>query len=221
MAPRLPRRPRAEDDPEDPDEPVRLDDEAHAWWAQRPAEELLKQRRPPPPPPAPAQDILAEHFGPDWRTSWVFDPVTAPEAIPADLAAERSTTSVDETPARGGRAAVLGPVSEHPRSVERPEPASPPLAPAPPRAPTEPDAGEVPSDRAAVDGWAGPVDAYSVLGVLPTVTWEDIVAAHRALAWLHHPDRVASEGPEAIAAAEEQIRQVNAAYAELRIRRGR
>ncbi len=158
MAPRFPRRPRAEDD--EPDEPVRLDDDAHAWWAQRPVEELWRPREEPRGAAEPERDVLAEHFGTDWRTSFGFDP-------------------------------------------------PPPGADAPDPEPAEDD--DLP------DG----ADAYAVLGVDPAASWDEIVAAHRAMARRHHPDRVASEGPAAVAAAEERIVRVNAAYAELRVRRGR
>lgn len=158
MVPRLPRPPRAGDD-EDPDEPVRLDDDAHAWWAQRPVEDLWRPR-PGAPAPEPDRDVLAEHFGADWRTSFGFDPPPPPAAAADDEAA---------------------PVEELP------------------------------------DG----DDAYAVLGVEPSATWEEIVAAHRLMARRHHPDRVATRGSDVVAAAEERIVRVNAAYAELRIRRGR
>lgn len=163
MAPRFPRRHRADDDTEDPDETVDLDDAAHAWWAQRPVEELWRPRdeAPPEPAPAPERDVLAEHFGADWRTSFGFDPPLATSDRP--------------------------PPEDDPADQELPE-----------------------------DG-----DAYAVLGVEPTATWEEIVAAHRTMARRHHPDRVATEGAEAVAAAEERIVRINAAYAELRIRRDR
>lgn len=162
MAPRFPRRHREDDDAEDPDETVALDDDAHAWWAQRPAEDLWRPRDDPPTAPEPERDVLAEHFGADWRTSFGFDP-------------------------------------------------PPPVPPGSPSAEPDEGASDLPDEG----------DAYAVLGVEPTATWEEIVAAHRALARRHHPDRVASAGADAVAAAEDRIVRVNAAYAELRIRRGR
>lgn len=161
MAPRFPRRHRDEDDAEDPDETVALDDDAHAWWAQRPVEELWRPREDPRSVKEPERDVLAEHFGADWRTSFEFDPPPAATVTPDTEGAQ-----------------------------------------------AEP---EVPGDG----------DAYAVLGVEPTASWEEIVAAHRAMARRHHPDRVASLGQEAVAVAEERIVRINAAYAELRIRRGR
>lgn len=159
MAPPFPRR--SHGDGDDPDERVRLDDEAHAWWAQRPLEELWRPREAPSAEAEPSRDVLAEHFGPDWSTSFGFDP---------------------------------------------------PLP--------DPDGG-APGAEPEEDALPDDGDAYALLGVEPSATWEEIVAAHRAMARRHHPDRVASQGPAAVAAAEERIVRVNAAYAELRIRRGR
>lgn len=49
----------------------------HAWWAQRPTEQAWTPRPMPPPEDTPPRDILAEHFGEDWRTSFGFDPPPA------------------------------------------------------------------------------------------------------------------------------------------------
>lgn len=187
MAPRLPRRPRAGDD--DGDEPVHLDDEAHAWWAQRPAEALWSAHRRRRPVERPPRDVMAEHFGPDWRTTFGLDR-TAP--TPAEPGAPDEPGSLGD-PFGGGPGATgePGAGSGDPAPEEQPAPTT------------------------------GPVAAYAVLGVDPGATWEEIVAAHRAMARRHHPDRVATQGPEAVAAAEERIRVVNAAFAELRVRRGR
>jgi DnaJ like chaperone protein len=43
--------------------------------------------------------------------------------------------------------------------------------------------------------------------------------AYRRLAFIHHPDRVAGMGPEAMEYSEERMKEINAAYSELR-RRG-
>ena len=108
----------------------------------------------------PERDILAEHFGADWRTSFGFTP-------PPDDASPSEEPAVEDTP---------------------------------------------PIDAS---------DAYAVLDVSPDATWEDIVAAHRLQARRHHPDRLAGEAPAVVAAAEDRIRDINAAYQELRVRRGR
>jgi hypothetical protein len=64
---------------------------------------------------------------------------------------------------------------------------------------------------------------YEVLGVEPTASWDEIVASHRAAVRRHHPDRVAGDDhdPGERARAEDSIVRINAAYGELRVRRGR
>jgi hypothetical protein len=57
-------------------------------------------------------------------------------------------------------------------------------------------------------------DPYAVLGVDPSAPWNEIVRAHRALARTHHPDLARARGGVEMA-------EVNAAYRELKIRRGR
>ena len=59
---------------------------------------------------------------------------------------------------------------------------------------------------------------YAVLGVRSTATWDEIVAAHRQLAKLHHPDRLQEAGPDQRASSETTMRLVNAAYRELQAR---
>ncbi len=55
-------------------------------------------------------------------------------------------------------------------------------------------------------------DPYLVLGVRHSAPWEQIVVAHKRLARAWHPDAGGDD---------ERIRRLNAAYAELRIRRGK
>ena len=55
-------------------------------------------------------------------------------------------------------------------------------------------------------------DPYEVLGVARTAPWEQIVAAHKRLARAWHPD---------LGGDDELFRRLNAAFAELRVRRGR
>ena len=63
---------------------------------------------------------------------------------------------------------------------------------------------------------------YEILEVDPDSPWSEVVAAHRRLAKLHHPDALVDADPRAVAAAEERFRQINWAYGELsRRRRGR
>lgn len=59
-------------------------------------------------------------------------------------------------------------------------------------------------------------DPYEILGVSPTASWSEIVAAHRHLAKLHHPDRLLSADAETRAESEATMRRVNAAYLQLR-----
>lgn len=80
-------------------------------------------------------------------------------------------------------------------------------------------APSTPPDAAPPD--ARPLDPYDVLGVDPAASWEEIVAAHRAMARRHHPDRLVGGTDSERQAGEERIRDINAAFAELRIRRGR
>jgi DnaJ-domain-containing protein 1 len=129
------------------EESVRLDDDDHAWWAK---EEVTTAWQPKAPkaPPEPERDILAEHFGPDWRTSFGFTP------------------------------------SE--------------------------DGEEEPRDD----------DPYLVLEVAETATWDEIVAAHRHQVRINHPDRLFGQSEEEKAESEERIRTINAAFTELRVRRG-
>ncbi len=63
-----------------------------------------------------------------------------------------------------------------------------------------------------------PDDPYAVLGLRSTATWDEIVAAHRQLAKLHHPDRLQDASPEQRASSETTMRLVNAAYRELQER---
>lgn len=166
MAPRFPGRRRGRaapapadqaPEPEADDEPVHLDDDEHAWWAQR---DVATAWAPPAPPPGgedaePERDVLAEHFGADWRTTFGYPSDTVPP----------------------------------------------------------PPAAEPPVEDTA--------DPYAVLEVDPSSTWEAIVDAHRSMARRHHPDRLVGRSEAEVAAGEASIRAINAAYAELKVRRGR
>lgn len=159
MAPRFSRRRRDKDavgdGPASDEEPARLDDDEHAWWAQRDIDAVWTPREAPTlDDPPPERDVLADHFGEDWRTSFGFD-----------------------------------------------EPAGPP-------GPGEPSPPE-------------PTDPYEVLGIDASATWEEIVEAHRRLARHHHPDRLVGRTDAEVAAGEDRIRAINAAYAELKVRRGK
>ena len=64
-------------------------------------------------------------------------------------------------------------------------------------------------------------DPYVVLGLAPSATWEEISAAHRRLAKVHHPDRLLDATEEQREASNQRIRDLNIAYMELRRRKGR
>jgi DnaJ-domain-containing protein 1 len=64
-------------------------------------------------------------------------------------------------------------------------------------------------------------DPYVVLGLPPSASWEEISAAHRRLAKLHHPDRLQNATDEEREASNQRIRDLNIAYMELRRRKGR
>ena len=144
----------------DTDDGTRLDAHEHAWWAQTELDQAWtpRPRRPTPEATAPERDILADHFGEDWRTSVGFTEPTAEEQ--AEVAAAEQQALDDQDP-------------------------------------------------------------YKVLQIEPSATWEEIVAAHRHQARVHHPDRLFGQSPEEIASGEERIRVINSAYQELRVRRGK
>ncbi len=155
---------RKRDDPPRPDaldrdgtESVHLDDDEHAWWAQEEVKEVWRPKPRRKAEPEPKRDILAEHFGVDWRTSFGFTP-------PSDQ--ER----------RAEAARAQKPLDEQ--------------------------------------------DPYAVLEVDPNASWDEIIAAHRYQARVHHPDLLFGQSAEEKAESEERIRIINAAYKELRIRRG-
>lgn len=58
-------------------------------------------------------------------------------------------------------------------------------------------------------------DPYYILGVSREASWREIVVAHRNLCKAFHPDRFAGHPPEVIARADENIKRINMAYAEL------
>ncbi len=58
--------------------------------------------------------------------------------------------------------------------------------------------------------------AFRILGVAPGASGEQIGAAYRKLARLHHPDKVANESLEVREASERRMKEINAAYALLK-----
>jgi hypothetical protein len=58
--------------------------------------------------------------------------------------------------------------------------------------------------------------AYEILGLDRAASAEQITAAYRQMAKMYHPDRSANLAPEFIALAEERMKDINAAYAQLK-----
>ena len=58
--------------------------------------------------------------------------------------------------------------------------------------------------------------AYSVLGISPNATDEEVRSAYRKMAMKNHPDKVATLGPDVQKAAAEKFRQVQEAYEEIK-----
>jgi DnaJ like chaperone protein len=63
-------------------------------------------------------------------------------------------------------------------------------------------------------------DPYAVLGVAREADDDAIRAAYRRLIAQHHPDRLGSADAATRAAAEQQAAQINAAFEQIRARRG-
>ena len=61
--------------------------------------------------------------------------------------------------------------------------------------------------------------AYVTLGLAKGASTEQISAAYRKLARAHHPDKVANESPQIREEAERRMKEINAAYGQLK-RRG-
>src|SRR3954464_12622451 len=62
----------------------------------------------------------------------------------------------------------------------------------------------------------GPTRAHQVLGVPLGASWQEVSQAYRRLALMHHPDRVAGMGLGTRGYSEERMKEINAAYDELR-----
>ena len=62
--------------------------------------------------------------------------------------------------------------------------------------------------------------AYQVLEVTPSASDEEVKKAYRRLALKHHPDTVASLGPDVQKAAEEKFKQITEAYELIKRERG-
>jgi DnaJ-domain-containing protein 1 len=91
MAPRFSRRRDPADQPADEappdDDHADLGADEHAWWAQRDIEDAWAPHvRHAPEEQQPKRDVLAEHFGADWRTSFGFDATDDARARPTSTA---------------------------------------------------------------------------------------------------------------------------------------
>lgn len=62
--------------------------------------------------------------------------------------------------------------------------------------------------------------AYSVLGISPTASDEEVKKAYRKLVMMYHPDKVEGMGEDAKKQAETQFRKINKAYETLKALRG-
>ena len=82
--------------------------------------------------------------------------------------------------------------------------------------------GLSPSDAASVIAmyYKDSESAYSVLGISPDATDDEVKSAYRRMAMKNHPDKVATLGPEVQKAAEEKFKQVQQAYETIKKERG-
>lgn len=60
--------------------------------------------------------------------------------------------------------------------------------------------------------------AYQTLGVRVGASQEEVVSAYRQMARMYHPDRLSGLAPEFVELAEERMKEINAAYEELKRR---
>jgi hypothetical protein len=62
----------------------------------------------------------------------------------------------------------------------------------------------------------GTRSAYETLGVSVGASQAEVVAAYRQMAMMYHPDRLSGLAPEFVELAEERMKEINAAYEELK-----
>ena len=62
--------------------------------------------------------------------------------------------------------------------------------------------------------------AYAVLEISPSATNDEVKAAYRRMAMKHHPDKVATLGPEVQKAAQEKFEKIQQAYETIKKQRG-
>ena len=61
-------------------------------------------------------------------------------------------------------------------------------------------------------------DPYAVLNVAPDATPVEVTAAYRKMAQMYHPDKVAGLAPEFREIADRKMKEINAAYAQIKAR---
>ena len=133
-----------------------------------------------------------------------------PEATAPRPAADGFDDVFGSAISRAVRRAVEG-VGRDPFVVEDvPVEVAAPVAPEP--APAAAEAGAPPEPP------VGATDPYEILGVGRRAAWEEITVAYKARVRAWHPDGAPAEEQDR---RQELLRDLNAAYAELRIRRGR
>ena len=62
--------------------------------------------------------------------------------------------------------------------------------------------------------------AYAILEISPSATDDEVKAAYRKMAMKHHPDKVASLGPDVQKAAQEKFQKIQEAYETIKRQRG-
>jgi DnaJ like chaperone protein len=82
--------------------------------------------------------------------------------------------------------------------------------------------GERSSSSSRPTGGASADDSFMILGIAPTASDDEVKKAYRTLIRTHHPDKLIAQGlpPEMIKQANEKMKRINAAYAEICKQRG-
>ena len=62
--------------------------------------------------------------------------------------------------------------------------------------------------------------AYAILEISASASDDEVKSAYRRMAMKHHPDKVASLGPDVQKAAEEKFRKIQEAYEIIKRQRG-
>ena len=88
----------------------------------------------------------------------------------------------------------------------------------PRQGPREDPRRERPRSTAPPKPVAPPSPALGVLGLGAEASPTEVAAAYRKLAHTYHPDKVAGEALEIREFAEERMKEINAAYSELKLR---